>query len=269
LRSSSTIGRKRGASIAPTDAVAGARRRGLVLPGLAVLAAFVVLVGLGNWQLRRLAWKDDLIARVAERPLEALRDIPPVSSWPDFDIAEGEYRPYRLAGHFLHDKEALVFTSLPNPNGRFGGPGYWVVTPFEVAAGGVVLVNRGFAPQGRHLPAERGETLPLGATMVTGLMRPDEPARMFLPDDRPMDNLFYARNVQNIAAAKGISGPLAPFTIDLAAVETPPGGLPQAGETRMAFTNNHLQYAITWYGLAAALLAVFATFVRQRLRGGA
>jgi surfeit locus 1 family protein len=232
-----------------------------------VLAACVSLIALGNWQIRRLAWKEDLIARVSERPSEAVREVPPASAWAGLDVAEGEYRPYRLLGRFLHDKEALVFTSLPDPRGGFGGPGFWVMTPFALERGGTVLVNRGFAPQGRHLPSDRGELLDTGPAIVTGLMRPDEDRHRFLPGDRPQQNIFYARSIADIAAAKGVSPPIAPFTIDLAAGETPPGGLPQAGETRMAFANNHLQYAITWYGLAAALLAVFASFVAHRLRG--
>ncbi len=99
---------------------------------------------------------------------------------------------------------------------------------------------------------------------VIGLMRPNEERSLFTPGDRPDENMFFARNVAAIAAAKGVPEPVAPFTIDLIASETPPGGLPQSGETRMAFTNNHLQYALTWYGLAAALLAVFAAFAWRR-----
>jgi len=239
----------------------------MLAPALVVLVAFVLLIALGNWQIRRLAWKEDLIARVSERPSEAVRDVPSASAWAQLDVADGEYRPYRLSGRFLHEKEALVFTSLPDPRGRFGGPGYWVVTPFALEGGGTILVNRGFAPQGRHLPGDRGDTLKPDPTIVTGLMRPDESRHRFLPGDRPQRNTFYARSIADIAAAKGISPPIAPFTIDLLAGETPQGGLPQAGETRMAFANNHLQYAITWYGLAAALLAVFASFVAHRLRG--
>jgi surfeit locus 1 family protein len=241
--------------------------RRLIVPATLTLITLAVLVSLGNWQVQRLAWKEDLIARATERPKGPIRNLPTPSDWPNFDIGEGEYRPYRLTGHFLHDKEALVFTSLSEPKGRFGGPGYWVVTPFVLEGGGVVLVNRGFAPQGRQELEERGEALSSAATAVTGLLRPDEKSRFFSPEDKPEQNLFFARNVEALAAAKHLSGPIAPFTIDLVAAETPPGGLPQAGETRFSFTNNHLQYAITWYGLAAALLAVFVSFAWAELRG--
>jgi surfeit locus 1 family protein len=264
LRSSTTIAPKRAAST--TAAKERTLLGRLIVPGILVLAAFAVLVSLGNWQVRRLAWKEDLIARATARPSEPVRPLLTASEWPTLDVAAGEYRPFRLAGHFLHEKEALVFTSLPDPKGRFGGPGFWVVTPFALSEGGTVFVNRGFAPQGRQLPKDRAESPSDGPTAVVGLMRPSETRGTFTPADRPDKNVFYARNVADLAAAKEISQPVAPFTIDLVAAETPPGGLPQAGETRMAFTNNHLQYAITWYGLAAALLAVFAVYVRGRLR---
>lgn len=243
-----------------------ARLSRLIVPPILALAAFAVLVSLGNWQVRRLAWKADLIARAAARPNEPIQPLPTASDWASFDVAAGEYRPFRLTGRFLNDKEALVFTSLPDPKGKFGGPGFWVVTPFVLSEGGTVLVNRGFVPQGHELPKERGESPSDASTEAVGLMRPSETRGAFTPADRPDQNAFYARSVADLAAAKAISQPVAPFTIDLVAAETPPGGLPQAGETRMSFTNNHLQYAITWYGLAAALLAVFAVYVRGRLR---
>lgn len=245
--------------------VVAGRFGGLIVPGIVVLAALIVLVLLGNWQMRRLVWKEDLIAQASERPAGPVQALPPATEWPDLDVAGSVYRPYRLTGRFLHGGEAHVFTSLPVRPEGYAGPGYWVVVPFAVSGGGIVLVNRGFAPQGRHLVGARGESPPTGLITVTGLMRPDEARGFFLPDDEPQNNRFYARNIGDIAAAKQLSGPVAPFTIDLVAAETPASGLPQAGETRMVFTNNHLQYAITWYGLAAALLAVFAAFAWRRL----
>lgn len=242
--------------------------RGLLVPALLSLVALAILVSLGNWQVRRLAWKEDLIARATGRPHEKVVDLPPAADWGGLDIGDLEYRPFRLKGHFLNESEAWVFTSLGEPRGRFSGPGYWIVTPFALDSGGTVLVNRGFAPQGRQRPEDRGEALPEGEATVVGLLRPDESPNVFTPDDRPEDNLFFARNIEAIAAAKGLTGPVAPFTIDLVAAETPPGGLPQAGETLIRFPNNHLQYAITWYGLALALVAIFIAFAAGRLRQG-
>jgi surfeit locus 1 family protein len=242
------------------------RLRGLLLPGLVVLAALVVLVGLGNWQMDRLAWKEALIARAMSGPERPVRDLPPPRDWSAMPVDELEYHPFRLAGRLLHEHEAHVFTSLPDPVGPFGGPGYWIVTPLALESGGIVLVNRGFAPHGRHQPADRGETLEEGPVELVGLLRPDETRTWLTPDDQPEKALFYARSVSAIADAQGLEPPVAPFTFDLTAAATPAAGLPQAGETRMQFANNHLQYALTWYGIAAALAAVFAVFAWQRLR---
>lgn len=244
-----------------------ANLRGLILPGLLTLAALAVLVSLGNWQMDRLAWKTELIRNATDRPNGPVLDLPPPSGWPGTDVAASQYRPYRLAGRFLHDKEALVFTSLMEPRGSQRGPGYWVVTPFALAGGGTVLVNRGFTPEDRRWAADRGDILGGGPVTIVGLLRPNDVRNLFTPDDRPEDSVFFARNIEAIAAAKALPPPVAPFTIDLLASATPPGGLPQAGETRMAFTNNHLGYAVTWYGLAAALVAVFVSFGWTRLRG--
>jgi surfeit locus 1 family protein len=243
------------------------RLRGLVLPGLLTFLALAVLVSLGNWQMRRLAWKGALIEAALSRPDMPAAPLPAPEEWNGLDIAALEYRPFRLTGRFLHDREALVFTNLSEPRGPHGGVGYWVVTPFALAGGGTVLVNRGFVPEGRQAEAARGGSLEDGDVTIEGLLRPDDPANLFTPAARPERNLYYRRNIAAIAAAKGLEGPVAPFTIDLTSAHTPPSGLPQAGETRLAFTNNHLGYAITWYGLALALIGVFASFAWARLRG--
>ena len=241
--------------------------RGLVLPAVFTLAVAAILVSLGNWQMRRLAWKEDLIAMAETRPAEPVADLPAADEWPGLEIAALEFRRFRLTGRFDHDREAWVFTSLSDTKGPEGGPGYWIVTPLVVEGGGTVWVNRGFAPQGRHQAAARGETLSGEPQTIVGLLRPDDVPSIFTPDDSPQTNVFYRRSVAALSAAKGVAPPLAQFTIDLAASFTPPGGLPQAGETRIRFTNTHLPYALTWYGLALAAFGVFIAFVVKRLRG--
>jgi surfeit locus 1 family protein len=249
----------------------------LIVPAILTLAALAVLVSLGNWQLHRLAWKKDLIARVAERPsmppvdlrTESMIDTGDPDSFLEFD----EYRPALVRGEYDPNGEVLVFTSLNEPRGPFGGPGYWVMTPFLASRDGVmVLVNRGFVPDGRqndYAPA------PAGERTIRGLIRGPERGSWLTPAPDLEKRIFFVRDPTAIEDATdlGASLPRVPgvsffmhFFIDLDASETPPGGLPQAGETRMSFTNNHLQYAITWYGLAAALLAVFVVYVRARLR---
>lgn len=241
--------------------------RELFLPAVFTLAVVAVSVSLGNWQMTRLAWKEGLIASAQSRPAGPLADLPAAKEWLGLDIAALEFRRFRLTGRFDHGREAWVFTSLSKPRGAARGPGYWIVTPFVLAGGGTVWVNRGFAPHGRHEAAARGETLSGAPRTIAGLLRPDGARSAFTPDDSPQTNIFYRRNVAALSAAKGVASPLAPFTIDLAASFTPPGGLPQAGETRMRFVNSHLKYALTWYGLALAAAGVFAAFSLNRLRG--
>jgi surfeit locus 1 family protein len=267
LHSSTGTEPKRDRSIAPDR---GAALRSLFVPGVVVLAALLALVSLGNWQVRRLGWKEALIASASERP-----KLPPLD-WrdeqqrnlvdtPNFS-EDYNYRRIRLDGEYLPEKEARVFTSLPADlaKGEASGPGYLIMTPFQLAdANYAVWVNRGFVPEGSSWAPP-----PAGRVILTGLVRPDDPPHWLTPENQPGKNLFFSRSVAVLSEAKDLplNGPEQPFTVDLAADAMPPGGLPQAGETRMAFTNNHLQYAITWYGLAAALLAVFAAFVMRRLR---
>jgi surfeit locus 1 family protein len=231
------------------------RSRSLLLPGLLTLLAFAVLIGLGTWQMQRLHWKEDLLRRVTARIEEPAVPLPP-AGWPSLDLNEWEYRPVEVSGTFRHDLETRVYVLLTEPKGPLSGPGYFILTPLETGEGRV-LVNRGFVPlETASFPR------PEGLTTVRGLLRAPEGRNMFTPSDEPQNRLFYARDPAPISEALSI--PLAPFTID--AVETPQGGLPQAGETRVNFPNRHLEYALTWYGLAAALLAVFAAFARSRLR---
>jgi surfeit locus 1 family protein len=248
----------------------------VLAPALLVLAAFAVLVSLGNWQLRRLAWKDDLIARVAERmeaePLDRRGEDLIEFGDPSSFLETNEYRPMLLTGEYVAGGEVRVFTSLADPRGPFGGPGYWVLTPFATPpSGAIVLVNRGFVPDDR-----KGDYAPppAGAQTIEGLIRAPETGSWLTPKPQPAGRIFFVRDPRQInhtmKLTAGLDRPgysmLMGFLIDLAASETPPGGLPQAGETRTVFPNSHLQYAITWYGLAAALLAVFGAFVMGRWR---
>ena len=241
--------------------------RGLLLPALATFVALAVLISLGNWQMRRLAWKEGLIARVTERlSLPPIEPAPEAFSDPEAFLAANEFRPMRLTGRYDAESEVQVFTSLSEPKGRHGGPGVFIFTPFRPLAGGAtIFVNRGFVPQG-----ERGQETSPAADVVTveGPLRAPERGSWLTPDANPGERLFFERNPSEIAPAVGIEGPVAPFFIDLDASGTPASGLPQAGETRTIFANTHLEYALTWYGLAAGLAVVFAAFAYGRVRGG-
>lgn len=232
---------------------------------LAGVAVFAVLVRLGFWQLERLAWKEALIAAAAERPVAAAVPAPGPAAWPDFALGDWNYRRVRLTGRFGAG-EAHAFVTLSEPRGELGGFGYFVVAPFTTEEGWSVLVNRGFVPEAAKDPADRpGSAPPDGVVTVEGLVRRDDPPNFVTPEPDLEANRWYARTIAPIAAFLGLPAErTAPYSVDLVAEETPPGGLPQAGESVMTFSNNHLGYAVTWFGLAAALVGVAGVAVLRR-----
>ena len=239
-----------------------ARARSLAAPAVATLIGLAILIGLGVWQLKRLAWKEGLIAAVEARVSAPAVDLPAPAEWSALDPATYEYRHVRATGVYDLAHQALVFRSLSNPRGRYSGPGYLVMTPLKLASGESVLVNRGFVPEERKSSAEGG---PSGQVEVTGLMRASESRTWVTPADDPARGQWFTRDVESLAKALGL-GPHAPFSID-ADASGEPGALPQGGETILAFPNNHLSYAITWFGTALALAGVFIAYAIAQMRG--
>ena len=245
---------------------ARAPMRSLILPGILSLLGIAILLGFGFWQLDRLAWKNDLIARVEARTNAPVAALPPESEWKNVDAERDEYRRVTARGIFRHDLETLVYTVASEEPGRIAGPGFSVLTPLVLPSGAAVIVNRGFVPLGRKDPVARREGQVMGEVVVTGLLRTPEDAGYFTPANDPARDAWYRREPAEIARARQLDR-AAPFTIDADATPNP-GGLPQGGGTRVRFANNHLQYVVTWFGLAIALAAVFAAFAWQRLRDG-
>jgi surfeit locus 1 family protein len=227
----------------------------LSILGLLLIAAFAAL---GTWQLKRLSWKLDLIARIEERVQAAPVPVPPRSDWPNVTAARDEYRHVTLQGRFLHEKETLVYAATER------GAGYWVVTPLAAADGTTVLVNRGFVPTERREASTRREGQIEGEAKVTGLVRMDEPNGSLLQSNKAGENRWYSRDVGAIAAARGLSE-VAPYFVDADAVPNR-GGLPVGGLTRVVFPNNHLVYAVTWYGLAAMTAGMLVILWRTARR---
>jgi surfeit locus 1 family protein len=238
---------------------------------LAVCAvlAFAGFVALGTWQVERRAWKLDLIARVDQR-VHAPAGAPPArGEWPATNVANDEYRHVRLAGTFVHDKEALVQAST-----RLGA-GFWVLTPLRAADGLVPPEARARRVRTARERQARTAPEPQGETTVTGLLRLSEPKGGFLRKNDPTADRWFSRDVQAIAAARGLAAAdVAPYFVDAEAAPTAPAtpaaasaaadapAWPVAGLTVIAFPNSHLVYALTWYGLALMVL-VAAWFVRR------
>jgi len=235
-----------------TSAGTGERRRrspgfliGLTLITLLLFPGFGAL---GVWQVPRLAWKRDLIARVDARIHAAPVPAPRAATRDD------ESRRVTTNGIFLHDRSALVLASTVR------GAGYWVLTPLRHPDGTILMVNRGFVPPDAKTHYDR----PNGPVQITGLIRLTEPGGGFLRANNPAADRWYSRDVAAIAAARGLSN-AAPYFID-ADARPNPDGWPRGGLTVIAFPNSHLVYALTWFGMALLTLVGYGVLARETRR---
>jgi surfeit locus 1 family protein len=229
--------------------------RGLLLPALLV---FTALIALGTWQVQRKAWKEGLIASLTERLAAPPEALPAVKTWPDLDQASDEYRRVKFRAEFDNSRGALVWGAASAFRPDVSGPGYWVFTPAQLADGGIVIVNRGFVPEGRQDPKLRPDGEVSGPIEIVGALRWPDRRNWYTPNDEPAHNLWFARDPAAVAAAKGL-GAVAPFYVEEES-PAPPGGLPQPGRLTVNLPDNHLQYAVTWYGLALVLAGVFLSW---------
>ena len=222
----------------------GKRAARWALPALCLV--FAALFGaLGVWQVERLRWKLDLIERVDARLAQPAVPVPDA-----LDPEQFEYRRVRVSGTFLHDRETMVEALTER------GAGHWVMTPLRTERG-LILINRGFVPEGRASARTKGRV------EVEGLVRLSEPEGRFLRPNRPSEERWYSRDVAAIAKNRGL-GPVAPYFIDAGA--SPGGALPIGGLTVVRFRNTHLIYALTWFGLCA--LAVWGFVLTRRQSRG-
>jgi surfeit locus 1 family protein len=232
------------------------------VPILFTLVAVASFIALGTWQLQRKAWKEALIESLEQRLSSPPVDLPPRERWANLDPENDEFRRVKFSAMFVPGAEALVYTSGSALRSDVSGSGYWVFAPARLAAGGLVVVNRGFVPQGREDVATRDDGTTGSRADLVGVMRWPESCGVFSPKDDPSRNLWFVRDPAAIAAAKGW-GEVAPFYIELESPQ-PPGGLPRAGPLKANLRNEHLQYAITWYGLALVVMAMFVFWLSGR-----
>jgi surfeit locus 1 family protein len=218
----------------------------VLLPG-----ALAVLIALGTWQVQRLYWKEALLAAIEQRSTAPPVDLQVIEE----SLAAGKPIDYQAAlasGRFLNDKERHFFATFE------GQSGYYVYTPLELADGRLLFVNRGFVPYDRKEPSTRPQSLVEGQQTITGLARArlEEKPSFMVPDNDEAANIFYWKDLDRMAASAGLPADLVlPFFLDADATPVE-GGLPRGGVTVINLPNSHLQYAITWYGLALALLGV-------------
>jgi surfeit locus 1 family protein len=228
--------------------------RPLFWPTLFTAPAVLLLLALGFWQVERLFWKRDLITQ-----RQAAVAAAPVAAPLNLDEALGmEFRRVIDAGVFLNNKE--IYLGATSEAGR---QGYQVLTPLLEPGGRAVFVNRGFIPAELKDPANRVAGQIAGTVRVQGLLRlpPVETPAWFLPDNRPDLNYWFWVDLPAMSAADKLDR-VAPFYIDADATPNP-GGWPKGGVTRLALPNDHLQYAITWFSLAIALIVIYVLFHRR------
>jgi surfeit locus 1 family protein len=228
----------------------------LALLALFGLLCFAGFVALGTWQVHRLAWKEALIAHANARVHAPPVPAPGPAAWAGLTVDNAAYRHVRLHGTWLGGRQTRVWTATEL------GSGYWILTPLRRDDGSLVLVNRGFAPQGwcdlaGHCPAP-----PAGEVTVTGLLRFSEPSS-WLRRNAPATDTWYTRDVPAIAKARGLHG-VAPYFVDADAGSA--ATWPRGGLTVVHFPNHHLNYLVTWYLLALMVLGASVYVARDEYR---
>ena len=212
---------------------------------LCALVLFVGFFALGTWQVQRLNWKLALIERVNQRVSAPAADAPASPDWPQVNAASDEYRHVRLTGRFLVGRDVRVqaVTTI--------GSGFWLLSPLQMADESVVLINRGFVPSRWTPPPPKTSSLGADARVtVTGLLRLTEPGGGFLRTNDPTAERWFSRDVAAIGKARDLHR-VAPYFVDAAAAAAPADPeAPVGGLTVIAFHNNHLVYALTWFVLA-------------------
>jgi len=212
--------------------------------------AFALLFGLGTWQVKRLSWKTHLIETIDARA--HAEPVPLPAS--DIDIDAWVYRRVQVTGRFLHDREVHMLARRPGDQ-----LGYDVFTPLVRSSGPAVMVNRGWIPATAKDPAARAEGQVEGVVTIVGIVRNPWPKPWFAPDNNLRANVWFTPDLAAMARVVGV--PLAPVFIEADATPNP-GGLPVGDQTRLSLRNDHLQYAITWYLLAIAVVVIFIIYHR-------
>ena len=220
--------------------------RPTVFEWVVITLAVLTLLGLGSWQLKRLEWKETLIADIS-----LANETSPLEGWPQ-DAAELGWRRVQLSGHFLHKDEFHLAARYHR-----GQVGYHILTPFQLEDGPVVLLNRGWVPPERKEASARLEGQIDGPQSLLVQIRTDDDRNPFTPDAVPASNIWFWRDIESMRKFSGL--PLEPVTADVLTMEVP-GGYPIASDGVVKLRNDHLGYAITWLALAFCAALMFGLF---------
>jgi surfeit locus 1 family protein len=243
-----------------------AHRRSLIGLSLFTLVIVGLLLGLGVWQLQRRTAKHALLAALTERLAAAPGALPAAATWPSLTPANDEFRRVTFTAVLKPLPDAMVYGSGSAVRPDAVGPVTWAFLPAQLPSGETVVINAGFVQNTMQDRAQQDRAvlrLITGAPVaMTGYLRFPEAAGALTPNDDVKKRLWFTRDQRAMAEKLGW-GEVAPFYIDLES-PVPASGIPKPGPLEVHLKDDHLQYAITWFGLAAAVLAAFGVWVRQR-----
>jgi cytochrome oxidase assembly protein ShyY1 len=246
-----------------------ARRRSAAGFGVFTLAMVAVFVGLGMWQLQRRVEKHALIAALTERLAAAPGPLPSPAQWSTLTPGKDEFRRVSFKATYAAGPDAMVYSSGSAVREDISGPGTWAFMPSRLPTGETVVINTGFVQNTMQDRAQQDRAVTRLVTgepvTLTGYIRFPEAAAMLTPREDLAKRLWFIRD--HLAMAKALGwGEVAPFYIDLEA-PVPPNGIPKPGALVVHLKDDHLQYAITWFGLAGAVMVAFGMWSRTQRRG--
>ena len=249
-----------------------ARRRSIFGFGGFTLLMVALFVGLGVWQLQRRVEKHALIAALTERIAAAPGSLPQPSQWNALTPDRDEFRRVSFVARYEHRPDAMVYSSGSAVRDDISGPGTWAFLPARQPTGETVVINAGFV---QNTMQDRGQEDRAVAPLITnepvaltGYIRFPEAAGALTPPENLAKRLWFTRD--HLAMARGLGWgadgqKIAPFYIDLEQ-PVPANGIPKPGPLEVHLKDDHLQYAITWFALAGAVVIAFGVWLRGQRR---
>jgi surfeit locus 1 family protein len=243
------------------------RNRSVAGFGVFTLAMVALFAGLGVWQLQRRVEKHALIAALTERLAAAPGSLPSPAQWSALTPATDEFRRIRFAATYQPLPDAMVYSSGSAVREDISGPGTWAFLPAALPTGETVVINAGFVQNTMQDRDQQDRAVARLITnepgTLTGYLRFPEAAGALTPAENPAKRLWFTRDHLAMARALGWGGDglkVAPFYIDLEQ-PVPASGVPKPGPLEVHLKDDHLQYAITWFGLAGAVVIAFGVWL--------